>query len=91
MSKQKKVNPRRRPATQADVNRAKNEATDTALGNAWAMFFTVLRDKENYDLDGLRRVWAEVEDLSDSLAKGYCTFADLKYALRKEEGVVMSE
>ena len=91
MSSKKKINPRRKPATQADVNRAKDEAVHVAIQNAWTLFFTVLRDKENYDLEGLRRVWSEIEDLSDSLAQGYCTFSDLKYALKKEEGVVMSE
>lgn len=85
--KKKKVNPRRQPATMADVNRAKAEAQDRALTAAWSIFFTVLRDKEGYDLDGLRRVWGDVEYLSDSIAKGYCTVTDLREILMLEEGV----
>lgn len=83
----KRVNPHRKPATQADVKRAKQEAQDRALRAAWSIFFTVLRDKEGYSLDDLRRCWKEVEDLSDSIAKGYCTIADLREILELEEGV----
>lgn len=35
----------------------------------------------------LMRCWGEVEDLSDSIAKGYCTVADLREILELEEGV----
>ena len=69
----KKVNPRRRPATQADVQRAKQKGQEEAVKLAWSILFTVLRDKEGYDLEGLQRVWKEVDDLSDSITKGYCT------------------
>lgn len=82
----KKVNPHRRPASQADVERAKRKARDEAIMLAWSILFTVLRDKEGYDLDGLRRVWGEVDNLSDSIAKGYCTVTDLRNALKQEVG-----
>ena len=84
--KTKKVNPRRRPASQADVQRAKREAQEEAVKLAWSILFTVLRDKEGYDLDGLQRVWKEVDDLSDSIAKGYCTVTDLRDVLKQEIG-----
>jgi hypothetical protein len=83
----KKVNPSRRPASQADVERAKKAAMDEAIILAWSILFTVLRDKEGYDLDGLRRVWDEVDSLSDSIAKGYCTVTDLRDVLKQEIGV----
>ena len=82
----KKVNPRRRPATQADVAKARREATDNAVRLAWSIFFTVLSDKEGYTLEDLKRVWKEIEDLSDSIAKGYCTVRDLRQILREEVG-----
>ena len=88
-TKKKKKNPNRQPASKADVKRAKNEAQDKALTMAWSIFFTVLRDKEGYDLDGLKRVWGHVDDLSDSIAKGYCTVADLREILKLEEGVTL--
>ena len=82
----KKVNPRRRPATQADVQRAKQKGQEEAVKLAWSILFTVLRDKEGYDLEGLQRVWEEVDDLSDSIAKGYCTVTDLRDVLKQEIG-----
>ena len=82
----KKVNPRRRPATQADVQRAKQKGQEEAVKLAWSILFTVLRDKEDYDLEGLQRVWKEVDDLSDSIAKGYCTVTDLRDVLKQEIG-----
>ena len=85
----KKTNPRRKPATQADVNKAKTQAQEQAVRLTWSIFFTVLRDKEGYDLDGMRRVWDYINDLSDSIAKGYCTVADLRTILKEEAGAVI--
>ena len=83
---QKKTNPRRKPATQADVKKAKEQAQEDAVRLAWSIFFTVLRDKEGYALEDMRRIWAEINDLSDSIAKGYCTVSDLRTILREEAG-----
>ena len=88
MSK-RKTNPRRRPATEADVSRAKRQATDDAVRMAWSIFFMVLSDKEGYDLDGLRRVWGHVEILSDSIARGYCSVRDLREILWQEMGAAI--
>lgn len=85
--KKKRVNPNRRPASMADVKKAKQQAQDLAVELAWSIFFTVLCDKEGYELDDLRRVWNEVNDLSDSIAKGYCTVKDLRSILVEEMGV----
>jgi len=85
----KKVNPRRRPATEADVKRAKQSAQEKAVNIAWAIFFTVLRDKENADAEILRRVWDEVNDLSDSVSQGYVSVSDLMRTLAEEAGIVL--
>lgn len=84
MSKPKKTNPRRRPATQADVNRARDQAVADAVHLCMAVFFTVLLDKEGADKEILHRVWDEVNDLSDSINQGYVTESDLKRVLREE-------
>lgn len=82
--KKKKVNPRRRPiSAEVSTGRAKTMAIRTA----WAIMLTVLRDKEGYDVDGLCRVWQEVDDLSDSIAKGYVRVDDLRAVLRDEAGI----
>ena len=81
----KRVNPRRRPATQADVNKAKKEAMDIAITFAWAILFTALRDKEGFEYIRLRRVWDEVNYISDSIDKGYINIDDLIEELRENE------
>lgn len=91
MGKKKRVNPRRQPATMADVKRAKAEAEGNALKTAWSIFFTVLRDKRGFTLDDLRETWEEVERLSGSIAKGYCTVADLRNILGEEEGIALED
>ena len=71
MKKKKRVNPHRRPATLADVQKAKKAAQNEAVTTAWAIFFSALRDKEGFGYTRLRRVWDEVNYLADSVSKGY--------------------
>lgn len=77
----KKTNPRRVPVSAAV---AEARGFRRAAEIDWAIFSTVLRDKEGYDADGIARVWAEVEALSDSIAKGYVNVMDLIKALKTE-------
>lgn len=88
MPKKKKVNPNKKPVTQADLNKAKNAAISEAIEMTWAIFFNVLRDKEGFTTEDLKRVWDEVNDLSDSIVQGYVNVTDLKHVLKQEEGVV---
>lgn len=80
----KKVNPRKRPVSMEDVRRVKAEVQNEALSLAMAIFFTVLLDKESADLETIQRVWEEVNDLSDSIAKGYVNLNDLRRTLNVE-------
>ena len=82
-----KVNPRHCPATQADVNRAAQRATNDALAASAAIFLTVLCDKENADAEVIQRVWEEMQALSQSIIDGYVSVADLKDTLSNEYGV----
>ena len=82
-----KVNPCRRPATQADVNRAAQQATNDALTASAAIFLTVLCDKESADAEIIQRVWEEMQELSQSIIDGYVSVSDLKDALSNEYGV----
>ena len=82
-----KPTPRRRPATQADVNRAKKDAQGEAISLAMTIMFTVLLDKEGFTQEDLQRLWREVNDLSDSIAQGYVSAADLRNVLRREYDV----
>jgi hypothetical protein len=89
MSKRK--NPRNIPVSQADIIKAKREAQSTAINYAWAIFFTVMRDKERYGKKRLRRVWDAVNELSDSISKGYVNVKDLMQTLEKEANIVLEE
>ena len=52
--------------------------------------FTVLLDKEHATPEILQRVWAEVDNLADSVTKGRVSIADLICTLREEYGVMLS-
>lgn len=82
----KKVNPRRRPATQADVNKAKKAAQEQAVEIAWAIMFTCLRDKEGWGKVRLKRLWGHINNLSDSISQGYVSIKDLMTVLG-EDGI----
>ena len=89
----KKVNPRRRPVTMTeyDIIRIKKAASDEAINLAIALFLTVMLDKHGYTAEDLQQLWAEVNNLSDSVAKGYVNLKDLRTVLEEEYGVMLSE
>lgn len=90
MSKSKRVNPHRKPATKADVEKAKREAENNAVDYAFAIMFSALRDKEGWGKVRLARLWREVNYLSDSVAKGYISINDLMTALEEEAGITLT-
>ncbi len=79
-----KTNPRRRPATMADVEKAKKAAHAEAIGYAMTIFFTVLFDKHEATKDELKVFWDEVNELSEAIAQGYVSASDLKNVLNRE-------
>ena len=81
----KKVGVYRRVATAKDVQNAKNDA----VTQVWAIFFTVMHDKEGYGKKRLKRVWRHVNELSDSITQGYVKISDLQKTLEEEMGVVL--
>ena len=85
----RKINPRRRPASMADMERAKDKARTETVRTSWSVFFTVLRDKEGMSNEDLGRIYAEVEALSDSVIRGYCSISDLRNTLRREAGILI--
>ena len=90
MSKRKRVNKRRKPATKADVETAKREAENNAVDYAFAIMFSALRDKEGWGKVRLARLWREVNYLSDSVARGYVSINDLMTALEEEAGITLT-
>lgn len=83
----KRINPRRRPVTEADLKRAKHAVMTEAVQYAFAVVFTVLADKHGYDVNQMAQVWRETEDLSLAIKEGFVRIADLKHTLKTEYGV----
>lgn len=84
MAKRKKPNPRNVPMTKAERER---EIRVHAFITAWAIFFTVLADKEGYDTEGMQRVYKACEYLSDSINSGRVNVPDLRRVLSDEYGI----
>lgn len=80
----KKINPRRRPATQADIKKAKNEATDNAIKRVLCMFLYVLVDKHGAPKEDIQELAKELNYMADSIRKGYVTWKDIEHVLLEE-------
>ena len=83
----KKINPRRKPATQADVDRAKRQAADEAMSKILYLILYVLIDKHDAPKEDLLRFAAEINYAADSIAKGYVTWKDIERVVRVEYDV----
>lgn len=70
-----------------DTIKLKKESVDEAVTIAWAIFFSVMRDKEGYGKIRLQRLWQRIGDLSDSIKKGYVKIDDLIETLYVESGL----
>lgn len=82
----KKVNPHRQPVTMAQVKRERNNVINFTM----ALFLTVMCDKFGFDVEQLKKVWDEVNCLSDSVAKGYVNIFDLMEVLDSEYGIKLT-
>lgn len=80
----KRINPRRKPATQADVKKAKLEAAHEATSLAMALIFTALLDGGHLEPEELFAAWKRVQYLTDSVDKGYVNIFELRKVLREE-------
>lgn len=87
----KKTNPNKRPATWADVTRAKKEASNEAVKLAWSILFYALADKKGMTVEEMQDIWKRVNDISDSVVKGYVNVTDLRDVLRKEYGIDITD
>lgn len=90
MAKSKKINPRRKPATMADVNRAKVRASDTATKITLAIFLTVLCDDFDFTKEQITHAWERLDKLSEEVAERRVSAHDLITVLRDEYGVDLS-
>lgn len=88
MSKSKaRVNPRRVPATMADVNKAKKEASDKGINIALCIMLSALLDKGFIQPEQMRDAWDAINGMSESIVKGYVNVNDLRQVLKDEYGI----
>ena len=83
-----KKNPRTRPATQADVKRAWEKGVLDGVGNASAIFLTVLVDKFG-GADHVKDVWLEINKLSEEVKERRVSVADLRRVLEEEYNIIV--
>ena len=69
---------------QSDVNKLKNDATSIGIRYAMVIFLYVMREKEGYGDKRLKRVYDEMNDVVDSINKGYINLNDLEQVLSLE-------
>lgn len=79
-----RVNPNRKPVSRGMMKKMQDVITSEAINLAMALFLTTLCDKFGYEAEKLKAVWDEVNDLSDSVAKGYVNINDLLEVLSSE-------
>lgn len=78
-----KTNPNRKPATMADVNRAKREATDIAMKRMLMMFVYALKDMGVED-EVLDQVMDKFKHVVASISRGDIKWRDVEMALKDE-------
>lgn len=82
--KKKKKNPRNRPATAADVERAKKSAHILALKQMLYLELYIELDKHNATRQKLKEKADEINYYCESIAEGRITWKDIERVVRDE-------
>lgn len=85
--KAKKTNPRNRPASQADVDRARQRGQNEALEMVLYVVLYVLMDKHGAKRDEINHIRDDLMYAIDSIAKGYVKWTDIKQVMDEEYDV----
>lgn len=84
-----KVNPKRIPRNQADVDKAYDKGlTDGTVCGLTVMLY-VMKDKFDADDEQLQTFSDAFNYVIDSMARGYITQSDLKCVVREEYGTIL--
>lgn len=82
-TKQKSSNPRRKPRTEADVNRAFERGVCEGVANASAIFLTVLLD--HYGMaEQIQELWKDIIKLSEEVGEHRVRLSELRRVLLDE-------
>ena len=82
----KKVNPRKRPVSQADLEKAQEQACHLAM----AIFRTVLKDRFGFDNDAITEAWNASDKLSKEIGEGRVKLTDLLDVLQEEYDITVT-
>lgn len=85
----KKTNPRRKPATQADVEKAKRDATSEAIRRTFYLAFYILIDKHDAPKEEILQLADEINYYADSITRGYVTWRDIEKVVVEDFGVTV--
>ena len=83
----KRINPRSRPATLADVNKAKRDATTEAIKRTIYLTLYVLIDKHDAPMEDIQQLAKEINYMADSISQGYVSWKDIERVVRDEHNV----
>ena len=78
------------PNSYATVFGAKQSGQQRGIRCAIAIFLRVMKDKEGATSEDVNRIWKEIEDMSDSIAKGYVKLEDIQQSLLEEDGILLT-
>lgn len=87
----KKVNPKKIPRTQADVDKARKKGQSQGISLAMAIFFTAVLDKGFLEREQIPALWDAVLYVSGSIIDGYVNIFEQKKMLEEEYGVTFSK
>lgn len=87
----KKTNPNRKPATQADVNKAYERGLKEGLNRAAAFFLSVMRDRFDASPEECDRIWQAINERAESINERYARLQDFEKALLDEDGILLCQ
>ena len=79
-----KANPRRKPATAVEVNRARQNGMDFGVEFGINCILYILKDKHDAPDDDIKQLRDEFMYLMDSIAKKYVSYSDITKTLSGE-------
>jgi hypothetical protein len=86
-----KVNPRRVPRTQKDVDAAYDRGVTEGLHRGIELMLYVLIDKHAAPMDDVQQLAQELNHAAGCVAEGYITWADIRQMLKEYEVEVVLE
>lgn len=83
----KKVNPRNKHVTQADLNKAKRKAMEDSMRQILYLILYILIEKHEAPKEDIHQLADEVNYYADSITQGYVKWKDIERVVVDEYGV----